>query len=69
MQRIGIVRKNGGWNSVPSGGGGTAFLISWDRLESMLQGDGGVGKLREGEIVDRFEVGDDGVTVYIGKAE
>ena len=52
-----------------SSGGGLCFTINWNRLSDLLKGrdDFFLNRLREDEYVDRFEVGDEGVVVFIEK--
>lgn len=48
-------------------GGGLCFTINWARFSDLLKGrdDFFLGRLREDEYVDRFEVGAEGVVVFI----
>jgi hypothetical protein len=50
-------------------GGGMCFTISWERFSDLLKGrdDYFVSRLHEDEYVDRFEVGEEGVVVFIEK--
>jgi len=54
----------------PHSGGGTAFLVSWERLESMLRGKdthaGTYAMLQPDESAE-FVIEPDGVTVYVSK--
>jgi hypothetical protein len=51
--------------------GGLCFTINWNRLNDLLKGrdDFFLDRLREDEYIERFEVGEDGVTVFIGNVE
>lgn len=68
---IAIERSEKGWKTGRLTGG-VCFTISWDRFEEILK----TGKLpkafpnwhlKSNEYVTRFEIGTDGVTVFIGK--
>lgn len=50
-------------------GCGLCFTINWARFSDLLKGrdDYFLGRLREDEYIDRFEVGEEGVVVFIEK--
>lgn len=63
MKRIGFAKseRTGRWvKARPTGG--TCFTITYDRLESLLHENGA---LKPGEFVERFEIDEHGVTVFI----
>jgi len=70
MTKIAVERskKTSAWIQATRTGVGTCFLISWNNLELFLKS----GKLpshatlRENEFVERYEVTDQGVTIFIG---
>ena len=56
--------KTGNWvKARPTGG--CCFTINFDRLEGLLQE---VGSLKEGESVERYEIDQYGITVFIKNA-
>lgn len=44
------------------GGGGVVSFVSWEQLENALRR---AGQVRPGESVDRFVVGELGISIYV----
>lgn len=51
------------------GGGGVCFTINWNRLNDLLKGrdDFFLNHLNDDEYIERFEVGEEGVVVFLEK--
>lgn len=50
-------------------GSGLCFTINWNRLSDLLKGrdDFFLSRLQKNEYIDRFEVGEEGIVVFIEK--
>lgn len=58
------------WINANAVGGGTCFTLSYDALEDLLKnGIGRRGRLADNEFIDRVEIDQYGITVFIGNAQ
>lgn len=68
MSRVAYTKRNDrkGWKKTHSTGG-VCFSVSYDKLEALLRKDLGKGftSIKGNEYVDRFEVDEKGITVFI----